>query len=266
MRRIVFLLSILAAVARVHSRRAPPTTARCSASPRTRRSASTEERRSPTSTSGRSSSPQGNKVAPIWAFTNGAAGQHNIIDTVPGRSDYTPLWAVRLVTWKDGQSARVLRSAVAVRRAAAAGQVSIKSCPSSSTARCCRQADELSLHLDEAVSGERRDGLVIELRSPARLCRDEPQRACAALAEGALVGRLACARARMSVRARGMRSQRAGVAARDASDADLSRRGPSAQAHTRGRARDRFVRALADVHVDGQHLRPEARLATASAV
>ena len=60
-------------------------------------------------------------------------------------------------------------------------------CPSSSTAPCCRQAHQLSLHLDEAVSGESRDGLVVELRSPARLCRDEPQRACAALAEGALV-------------------------------------------------------------------------------
>ena len=33
----------------------------------------------------------GNKVAPIWAFTNGDEGQRNIIDTVPGRSDYTPL-------------------------------------------------------------------------------------------------------------------------------------------------------------------------------
>ena len=36
---------------------------------------------------------RGNKVAPIWAFTNGAEGQRNVIDTVPGRSDYTPLWA-----------------------------------------------------------------------------------------------------------------------------------------------------------------------------
>jgi len=71
----------------------------------------------------------GNKVAPIWAFTNGAGGQRNIIDTVPGRSDYTPLWAVRLVTWKGGQQARVLRSASAVRRAAAAGQVTVKSMP-----------------------------------------------------------------------------------------------------------------------------------------
>ena len=32
----------------------------------------------------------GNKVAPIWAFTNGDDGQRNIIDTVPGRKDYTP--------------------------------------------------------------------------------------------------------------------------------------------------------------------------------
>ena len=72
---------------------------------------------------------RGNKVAPIWAFTNGAEGQRNVIDTVPGRSDYTPLWAVRLVTWKDGQTAGVLRSAAAIRRAAAAGRISIKAAP-----------------------------------------------------------------------------------------------------------------------------------------
>ena len=72
---------------------------------------------------------RGNKVAPIWAFTNGAAGQRNVIDTVPGRSDYTPLWAVRLVTWKDAKAAGVLRSAAAIRRAAAAGRVSVKAMP-----------------------------------------------------------------------------------------------------------------------------------------
>ena len=71
----------------------------------------------------------GNKVAPIWAFTNGADGQRNVIDTVPGRSDYTPLWAVRLVTWRNAQSPRVLRSAAAIRRAATAGRVSIKAAP-----------------------------------------------------------------------------------------------------------------------------------------
>jgi hypothetical protein len=68
----------------------------------------------------------GNKVAPIWAFTNGDDGQRNVVDTVPGRRDYTPLWAVRLVTWKDGANVRVLRSAAAVRSALKAGQVTIK--------------------------------------------------------------------------------------------------------------------------------------------
>ncbi|MGH3066125.1 MAG: DUF7482 domain-containing protein [Gaiellaceae bacterium] len=71
----------------------------------------------------------GNKTAPIWAFTNGGEGQRNVIDTVPGRKDYTPLWAVRLVTWKEGVSARVLRSAAAVRAARKAGDVSVRAMP-----------------------------------------------------------------------------------------------------------------------------------------
>jgi len=71
----------------------------------------------------------GNKVAPIWAFTNGDEGQRNIIDTVPGRADYTPLWAVRMVTWKSGANVRVLRSAAAVRSAERAGQVTIRAMP-----------------------------------------------------------------------------------------------------------------------------------------
>jgi hypothetical protein len=68
----------------------------------------------------------GNKVAPIWSFTNGDESQRNVVDTVPGRSDYTPLWAVRLVTWKNGANVRVLRSAAAVRSAMKAGQVTIR--------------------------------------------------------------------------------------------------------------------------------------------
>ncbi|HKX47566.1 MAG TPA: hypothetical protein VJM06_02800 [Gaiellaceae bacterium] len=71
----------------------------------------------------------GNKVAPIWAFTNGDDGQRNIIDTVPGRADYTPLWAVRMVTWDDGADVRVLRSAAAVARAQRAGDVRIRPMP-----------------------------------------------------------------------------------------------------------------------------------------
>ena len=71
----------------------------------------------------------GNKVAPIWAFTNGDDGQRNIIDTVPGRANYTPLWAVRMVTWDDGADVRVLRSAAAVARAQRAGDVTIRPMP-----------------------------------------------------------------------------------------------------------------------------------------
>ena len=77
----------------------------------------------------------GNKIAPIWAFANGADGQRNVIDTVPGRKDYSPLWEVNLVTWNDGATARVLRSAADVKKALAAGEATVKkpgivvSCP-----------------------------------------------------------------------------------------------------------------------------------------
>lgn len=72
---------------------------------------------------------RGNKVAPIWAFTNGHEGQRNVIDTVPGMRDYTPLWAVRMVTWRSGESPRVLRSAAAIRAAQRSGDVTIANAP-----------------------------------------------------------------------------------------------------------------------------------------
>jgi hypothetical protein len=53
----------------------------------------------------------------------------NIIDAVPGRADYTPLWAVRMVTWDDAADVRVLRSAVAVARARRDGDVTIRPMP-----------------------------------------------------------------------------------------------------------------------------------------
>ncbi|HET9288144.1 MAG TPA: hypothetical protein VFO26_11340 [Gaiella sp.] len=72
---------------------------------------------------------RGNAVAPIWVVTNGVEAQRNIVDTVPGRSDYTPLWAVRMVTWKDGVTPRVLRSKGAVDRAVRGGQATVKAAP-----------------------------------------------------------------------------------------------------------------------------------------
>jgi hypothetical protein len=71
----------------------------------------------------------GNKLAPIWAFTNGAPGQFNIIDTVPGQRTYSPLWSVRLVTWKSGVTPRLLRSRGAVEAAVSAGQATVKAMP-----------------------------------------------------------------------------------------------------------------------------------------
>jgi hypothetical protein len=68
----------------------------------------------------------GNKLAPIWAITNAADGQRNIIDTVPGRKDYSQLWEVNLVTWKDGVTPRLLRSAAEVKKALAAGEATVK--------------------------------------------------------------------------------------------------------------------------------------------
>jgi hypothetical protein len=72
---------------------------------------------------------RGNRVAPIWVVTNGVEAQRNVIDTVPGRRDYTPLWAVRAVTWKDGVTPRVLRSRRAVDAAVRAGQATVKAMP-----------------------------------------------------------------------------------------------------------------------------------------
>jgi hypothetical protein len=71
----------------------------------------------------------GNKLAPIWVVANGPDRQRNIIDTVPGKSDYTPLWKVQMVTWKAGAAANVLRSAAAVRAAQRAGEVTVKPVP-----------------------------------------------------------------------------------------------------------------------------------------
>jgi hypothetical protein len=67
----------------------------------------------------------GNTVAPIWVVTNGTPDQRNVIDVVPGDEGYTPLWQVRMVTWKDGEVPRTLRSAEEVGAALAAGVVAI---------------------------------------------------------------------------------------------------------------------------------------------
>ena len=67
----------------------------------------------------------GNKLAPICTVTNGAAGQHNIIDTVPGKADYSPLWQLNMVTFKDGTTPHLLKSKADVDAAVQAGEVTV---------------------------------------------------------------------------------------------------------------------------------------------
>lgn len=73
----------------------------------------------------------GNDVVPLYAVTNGAAGQHNIAgDTIaPGQTAYPPLWAITTVTWKPGTTPRVLTSYAAIKSAAAAGRVTLTKTP-----------------------------------------------------------------------------------------------------------------------------------------
>jgi hypothetical protein len=68
-------------------------------------------------------------VDPLWAVTNGAARQRNIIDNVPGLNspdDYTPLWQVVEVTWVPGARPFVLKSAAAVDSAVRDGLVVVR--------------------------------------------------------------------------------------------------------------------------------------------
>src|SRR5918995_909369 len=68
----------------------------------------------------------GNKLAPMWTFTNGADGQRSIVDSAPGAKDYSALHKVNSVTWTTSATRRVLRSAAAVKKAQGNGDLTIK--------------------------------------------------------------------------------------------------------------------------------------------
>jgi hypothetical protein len=68
----------------------------------------------------------GNKLAPIWTVTNAAEGQHNIIDTVPGQTDYSPLWQVNMVTFKSGITPYLLKSKADVDAAVGKGDATVQ--------------------------------------------------------------------------------------------------------------------------------------------
>ena len=68
----------------------------------------------------------GNKLAPIWVFANGAEGQRPIVDSAPGNARYSALRRVTTVTWSAGATPKVLRSAAAVRAAAARDELTLR--------------------------------------------------------------------------------------------------------------------------------------------
>ncbi len=68
----------------------------------------------------------------VYVFTNGISGegpfkfQPDVFDNPPGTTGYSPLRALNLVTWKEEQLARKLKSAAEVEGAMEKGEVTIK--------------------------------------------------------------------------------------------------------------------------------------------
>ncbi len=71
-------------------------------------------------------------LAAVYVFKNGIKGkgpfgfQPDVFDRPPGRDGYSPLRALNLVTWKNPQVARELKSAAEVKDAEARGEATIE--------------------------------------------------------------------------------------------------------------------------------------------
>src|SRR5262249_48921082 len=76
----------------------------------------------------------GNKLAPLWTVTNAAVGQHNVVDTVPGQADYSPLWQINMVTFKSGITPYLLKSKADVDAAVTKGDVTVT--PTNTVVNC----------------------------------------------------------------------------------------------------------------------------------
>lgn len=70
-------------------------------------------------------------LANIYAFKNGVKGggvlgfQPNVVDSIPGQPNYSPLWKVNLVEWKDESTATILGSEKEITDAFNAGKITI---------------------------------------------------------------------------------------------------------------------------------------------
>ncbi|OGA57497.1 MAG: hypothetical protein A3G81_15165 [Betaproteobacteria bacterium RIFCSPLOWO2_12_FULL_65_14] len=71
-------------------------------------------------------------LANVYVFKNGVKGngpfefQADVFDNPPGTKGYSPLRSLNLLTWKSETAARELRSADEVRKAIAAGELSVE--------------------------------------------------------------------------------------------------------------------------------------------
>ncbi|MFZ0183923.1 MAG: hypothetical protein WBV92_08235 [Nitrosotalea sp.] len=70
-------------------------------------------------------------LANIYAFKNGINGggvlgfQPNVVDSIPGQANYSPLWKINLVQWNDPTNATVLGSESDIMNAFNAGKLTI---------------------------------------------------------------------------------------------------------------------------------------------
>jgi hypothetical protein len=72
-------------------------------------------------------------IGNLWIFKNGVKGsgfmgfQANVVDSIPGDPNYTPLWKVSIVEWKtsSGITPTILGSDDAIAQAASKGQITI---------------------------------------------------------------------------------------------------------------------------------------------
>ncbi|MFQ5565133.1 MAG: hypothetical protein ACE5EU_02085 [Paracoccaceae bacterium] len=74
-------------------------------------------------------------LATVYAFTNGMKPdgprgpldfQPDVFDNPPGTPRYTPLRKIVLVTWRDGATPRLLKSAADVTAALEAGEIAVE--------------------------------------------------------------------------------------------------------------------------------------------
>lgn len=71
-------------------------------------------------------------TAKLYLFMNGVEGpnpfgfQPNVIDSVPGDPEYSPLWLVHAVTWENESDARELRSEEEILEAEQNGELTVE--------------------------------------------------------------------------------------------------------------------------------------------